>query len=73
MTTIQYVNQENGGFLEVVEIPDGTTIQEFLGQRMPDVNIQDFSVQVNRDQVPGDHVLQPEDRVTVAPMKVAGA
>lgn len=73
MPTIQYVNQETGGFLEQREVPEGTTSSQFFQTELPDANPDEFTIEVDRDMVTGDHILQEGQRVSVAPVKVAGA
>lgn len=70
---VMYANNEEGGFLTEVEVQEGTTIAEFVQQRGLEGDTADWDIQVNREGQTQDYVLQPGDRVTVAPVKVAGA
>lgn len=73
MPTIMYANNEDGGFLTEVEVAEGTTIAQFVEQRGLEGAATDWDIQVNRENQTGNYELQPGDRVTVAPIKLAGA
>jgi len=40
---------------------------------MPDSQAQDFLIRVNRQPVSADQLLQDGDRITISPVKIAGA
>ena len=73
MIRIFYVNNHGGGFADHVEVPEGTTIEKFFSQRMPDQASADFLIRVNRLPTPRDYVLQDGDRITITPTKIEGA
>ena len=70
---ILYVNNDGGGFADYIEIPAGTTVQQFFAERVPDGRPQDYLIRVNRQPVAADQVLQEGDRVSLTPTKIEGA
>ena len=73
MITILYINNDGGGFADHVEVEDGTTVEAFFDQRMPNGQASDFLLRVNRQPCSRDQVLQDGDRVTITPTKIQGA
>ena len=70
---IMYINNDGAGFADFVDIEAGTTIGKFFKDRMPLGKEQDYLIRVNRQPVPGNYVLQENDRVTITPTKIHGA
>ena len=70
---ILFINNEGGGYADYINVPDGTSINKFFNQHMPDSRPEDFLIRVNRQPVPRDYVLQDNDRVTITPVKIEGA
>lgn len=70
---VLYVNNDGGGFADFVEIAEGTTVQQFFAERVPNGRPQDYLIRVNRQPVAADQVLQEGDRVSVTPTKIEGA
>lgn len=70
---ILYINNDGGGYADYVEVLEGTSVEKFFNQKLPDRNSQDFLIRVNRQPVPKDYVLQDGDRVTMTPVKIEGA
>jgi hypothetical protein len=70
---ILWINNDGGGFADYVEVADGTTVQKFFTQRLPDRQPEDYLIRVNRQPVPRDYVIQPGDRVSMTPTKIEGA
>ena len=70
---VLYVNNDGGGFADYVEIPVGTTLQQFFAERVPHGKPQDYLIRVNRQPVAADQVLQEGDRVSFTPTKIEGA
>ena len=68
-----YVNNDGGGFADYVDVTEGTTVEKFFSQKMPNREPVDFLIRVNRQPVACDYVLQEGDRVTVTPTKIEGA
>ena len=70
---IFYLNNDGGGFADYVEIPAGTTVQQFFAERVPQGRPQDYLIRVNRQPAAADQVLQEGDRVSFTPVKIEGA
>jgi sulfur carrier protein ThiS len=70
---VLYVNNDGGGFADYIEIPAGTTVQQFFAERVPQGHPQDYLIRVNRQPVAADQVLQEGDRVSLTPTKIEGA
>ena len=68
-----WINNEGGGFADYVEATQGTTVEKFFRQKLPDRNPHDFLIRVNRQPVAKDCVLQEGDRITMTPVKIEGA
>ena len=69
---VLFINNEGGGFADYLEVAEGTPVEEFFGQQLPDRNPEDFLIRVNRQPVPANYVLQEGDRVTMTPVKIEG-
>ncbi|MCE5328058.1 MAG: molybdopterin converting factor [Planctomycetaceae bacterium] len=70
---ILFINNDGAGFADYVEIADGTTVEKFFAQKLPDRQASDFLIRVNRQPVAKDYVLQEGDRVSITPTKIEGA
>ena len=70
---ILFINNENTGFADYVQIAENTTIEQFFAIKMSGQNAEDFLIRVNRQPVAKDYTLQEGDRVTVTPRKIEGA
>ena len=70
---ILYINNDGGGFADHVDVPTGTTVEQFFSERQGDRKAADFLIRVNRQPAARDQVLQEGDRVTVTPTKIEGA
>jgi len=68
-----FINNLGGGFADYVDVNDGTTVEEFFGDKMGHERPEDYLIRVNRQPVPRDYVLQENDRVTLTPTKIEGA
>ena len=68
-----YINNDGSGFADHIEAEDGTTVSEFFEDRMSGRKAADFLIRINRQPVAPDHVLQPGDRISITPTKIAGA
>ena len=73
MKKILYINNDGGGFADYVEIPEGTTVQQFFAERVPHGKPQDYLIRVNRQPAAADQVLQEGDRVSLTATKIEGA
>ncbi len=70
---ILFLNNSGGGFADYIHVDTGTTIEQLLQQKVPEVHADDLLIRVNRQPVPRDHVLREGDRVSATPTKVEGA
>ena len=68
-----WINNDGGGFADYVEVADGTTVDKFFTQNLPGRQPEDYLIRVNRQPVPRDYVIQPNDRVSITPTKIEGA
>ena len=70
---ILYINNDGGGFADYVDVVNGTTVEKFFKQRLPDARTEDYLIRVNRQPVARDYVLKDGDRITITPTKIEGA
>jgi sulfur carrier protein ThiS len=70
---ILFINNDGGGFADYVQVADGTTVQRFFNEKLPDREPHDYLIRVNRQPVPKDYILQEGDRITATPLKIEGA
>jgi hypothetical protein len=70
---ILWINNDGGGFADYVEVADGTTVAKFFTQKLPGRQPEDYLIRVNRQPVPRNYVIQPNDRVSMTPTKIEGA
>ena len=70
---IMFLDNGGGGFADFVEVAEGTTIEQFLADRLPDQRAEDLLIRLNRGPTTRDYVLQPNDRVSATPTKIQGA
>lgn len=70
---ILWLNNDGGGFADYVQVAEGTTVEQFFHQQLPERSPQDYLIRVNRQPVPQDYVLREGDRVSMTPTKIQGA
>jgi hypothetical protein len=70
---ILWINNDGGGFADYVEVADGTTVDKFFNEQLPGRQPEDYLIRVNRQPVPRNYVIQPNDRVSMTPTKIEGA
>ena len=70
---ILYLNNDGGGFADYLDVPEGTTVQKFFEQQLPDGNPHDYLIRVNRQPAAADQVLQEGNRISLTPVKIEGA
>jgi len=70
---ITFINHDGSGFADKIDIPEGTTIRELFGQKLPHGKPSDYLIRVNRQPTTADSVLLPGDRVSITPTKIEGA
>ena len=68
-----FINNSGAGFADYVDVAEGTTIEQFLAQKVPGHKAGDLLIRVNHQPVPRDYVLQEKDRVSATPVKIDGA
>ena len=82
MIKVTYLNNDGGGFARESEVVDGTTIQEFLEDKMT-LSAADrgtetmfspagYSIRVNNSIKRSNYVLQNGDFVTATPTNIKG-
>ena len=69
--TILYLNADGDGLCQRVPVAEGTTLVGFLENA--GCSQEGNMILVNRQSECGDYVLEDQDRVSVTPLKVAGA
>ena len=70
---ILFINNDGGGYADYTDVTQGTTVETFFSEKMPNRKPDDFLIRVNRQPVARDYVLQENDRVTITPTKIEGA
>jgi len=54
-------------------VAEGTSVEKFFSEKLPNRDSQDYLIRVNRQPVPRDYVFQDGDRVTMTSVKIEGA
>jgi hypothetical protein len=70
---VLYINNDGGGFADVIEVSDGISVDGLFAARVPHGKPQDYLIRVNRQPVAAGQVLQEGDRVSFTPTKIEGA
>lgn len=70
---VKFINNDGGGFADVIEIPAGMTVKEFFVSRMAGADPANYLIRVNRNECEADQVIANGDRVSLTPTKVEGA
>jgi sulfur carrier protein ThiS len=70
---VLFLNNNGGGFADYVEVAEGTSVEKFFSEHVPDGEPGDYLIRVNRQPVPRSYVLQEGDRISATPTKVEGA
>jgi len=73
MPRILFINNLGTDFADYVDVPEGTTIDKFFHDKLPDQQPGDYLIRVNRQPVAKDQILAEGDRVTATPLKIEGA
>ncbi len=73
MAKVLFVNNDGGGYADYLDVADGTTVESFFQEQLPDRKASDYLIRVNRQPVARDYVLQDGDRITMTPTKIEGA
>ena len=70
---VLFLNNNGAGYADYVEVAEGTTVEKFFSQQVPDGKPEDCLIRVNRQPVARNYVLQDGDRISATPTKVDGA
>jgi hypothetical protein len=70
---ILVINNDGGGFADYLEISDGATVDQLVGQQIGSAKPENYLIRVNRQPCAPDQVLQPGDRISITPTKIEGA
>ena len=69
---ILYINNDGAGFANYIQVEPGTTVDALFAQKVKG-RACDYLIRVNRQPVAADYVLEPNDRVSITPVKIEGA
>lgn len=70
---VLFINNDGSGFADYHEVAEGTSVEKFFSEKLPNRSASDFLIRVNRQPVAKDQILQEGDRITVTPTKIEGA
>ena len=70
---VLYLNNDGGGYADMIEVAESTTVEKFFAERVPHGKPGDYLIRVNRQPVARDQVLHEGDRVSLTPTKIEGA
>jgi len=63
----------DGGFVDPIEVAEGTELAAFLEKQRPGTDWNDMMIRVNGESAASSRILQEDDRVAIAPVKITGA
>jgi hypothetical protein len=70
---IFFINHHGGGFADYVHVSEGTTVEQFFEQRIPDGKPENYLIRVDRQPAGASEVLREGQRVSITPTKIEGA
>lgn len=70
---IMYINNDGGGFADILTIAANLSVADFFAERVPHGQPADYLIRVNRQPVTSTTILQDGDRVSITPTKIEGA
>ena len=70
---IYLIDNQGSGFADQIEVASGTTIGEFVQQRLRGGDSDDYLIRVNRLPTTAEQILQNGDRVSITPTHIEGA
>jgi len=73
MARVLFVNNDGGGYADYLDVAEGTTVESFFQEQLPNRKASDYLIRVNRQPVARDYVLADGDRITMTPTKIEGA
>jgi hypothetical protein len=71
--TITFINCDGGGYASLLDIAEGTQIDQLFEKQLPGRRPEDYLIRVDRLPATRDQVLTPGCRVSITPTKIAGA
>ena len=69
---VLWINNDGGGFADYVEVAEGTTVERFLAERLPNTKPGDYLIRVNRQPVARDQVASRKDVARACRAAVGG-
>jgi hypothetical protein len=70
---VYLIDNQGSGFADQIEVASGTTVGEFVQQRLRGGDPADHLIRVNRLPTTAEQVLQDGDRVSITPTRIEGA
>ena len=70
---IFYINSSGAGFADHIDVPEGTTLGQLFGSKMPGCDPGDYLIRLNRAPAASNEVLCEGCRVSITPSKIEGA
>ena len=70
---VLFISNDGAGFADTIEVADSLTVQQLFAERLPGKNANDYLIRVNRQPASADQRLNPNDRISMTPIKVEGA
>ena len=70
---VMFINNDGGGFADMIAVNEGATISDLFTQRMPHCMPEDYLIRINRQPATSEQRLQEGDRVSITPTKIHGA
>jgi hypothetical protein len=70
---VLFLNNNGAGFADYLEVAEGTTVEKFFAEHVPEGEPADYLIRVNRQPVARSYVLQEGDRISATPLKIEGA
>jgi hypothetical protein len=74
MVKVTFLNNDGGGYAKVLELDEGTTVQQVFVKEMGEsAKPENYLIRVNRQPVASDATLADGDRLSCTPTKIDGA
>jgi hypothetical protein len=71
---VHFINALGSGYAEVLDVNEGTTVEQFLAQKMGGTfDSSRTHIRVNREPAAMNDVLETGDRISATPVKAEGA
>ena len=72
MPNITFVNNDGGGDVQEIAIPNNMSVGDFIAQNMPRFNSGRHQARVNRENASPDDILEEGDHISIMPTKIGG-